>query len=1053
MRLKIRKRGNDLLSHFFIVRPIFAWVIAIVIMLAGTLAIFSLPVSQYPNIALPQVSVSASYPGASAKNVEDGVTQILEQAMTGLDGLKYMSSQSSNGRAFINLVFEAGTNPDTAQVQVQNKVQTRLRSLPQEVQTQGVQVNKSNDSVFMVATFYTDDNSLTNDDLGDFIFTKIQDPISRIDGIGATRIFGSQHAMRVWLNPSSLQSYSLTPTDILNAIRAQNAQIASGSLADLPATKDASFSAIITAQSRLQTAQEFENIIIKNDPNGTPILLKDVAKVEIGADSYGTFARLNGKEAAGLAMFLASGANALSTADKVNSTLKSLEDQFPDKVKFAIPNDSTQFVKISIEEVVKTLIEAVILVFIVMFMFLQSWRATLIPAIAVPVVLLGTFGILALFGFSINMLTMFGIVLAIGLLVDDAIVVVENVERLMHEEGLSPFEATQKSMDSISGALIGVASVLAAMFVPMAFFGGTQGVIYRQFSVTLISAMGLSVLVALVLTPPLCALLLKPPKPKTEKKQTFTPLTSFNNGFEKFSLWYQNSVRWILKKSKLFMVFYALIIAAMGYLAINLPTSFIPTEDQGLIVTQVQLPVGSTFEQTKKVITKVQDFYLKQEHVRFVFANAGQGGSVSNQNQGQVFTRMKPFEERKTKDAKVFALVEKAKKEFSKYNEANINPSVPPSIRELGNASGFTIVIKDIEGLGQEALKEAKNQFMSDANANPNLSNIRTNTQDDAPQLKVDIDYKMAGALGVPLSEINALMATALGGTYVNDFIDKGRVKRVHVQGDAQYRMRPQDLNLWYVRNQNGDMVPFSAFSTSRFIAGPQRLERYNGSPSIEIQGQAAEGISDGIAMTEVEQIAKSLPQGISYEWTGLSLQEKETGQQAPALYAISVIFIFLLLAALYESWSVPFAVILILPLGVLGALLATYIRGLDNDIFFQVGLLATMGLSAKNAILIVEFARTLHEQGQNVVAATLEAVRVRLRPIIMTSLAFTFGIFPLVIASSAGAKAQNSIGTGLFGGILSATFLAIFFVPLFFVLVQNLFDKTKKDVKNETHS
>lgn len=1015
-------------------------------MLAGALAILKLPISQYPNIALPQISINAPYPGASAKVVEDGVTQILEQAMTGLDGLKYMSSQSTNGRGQVNLIFEAGTNPDTAQVQVQNQVQTRIRNLPQEVQTQGVRVSKSNDSIFMVATFYTEDNSLSVDDLGDFIFNIIQDPINRIDGIGSTRIFGSQHAMRIWLNPSALQSYSLMPSDVLAAIRTQNAQVASGALAELPATKDASFNAIITTQSRLQTVEEFEKIIVKNNINGTPIYLMDVARVEIGADSYGAYSRLNGKQAAGLAMNLATGANALETANKVNKALKELESQFPEKVKFAIPNDSTQFVKISIEEVIKTLIEAIILVFIVMYLFLQNWRATLIPAIAVPVVLLGTFGILAIFGFSINMLTMFGIVLAIGLLVDDAIVVVENVERLMAEENLSPYEATQKSMDTISSALIGVASVLAAMFIPMAFFGGTQGIIYRQFSVTLISAMGLSVIVALVLTPPLCALLLRPHN--YEKKQNIfsKSLNGFNVYFNKFSKWYQKSVRFILGKAKIFLLIYGFFVAAMAYLAVKMPTSFIPTEDQGLIITQIQLPTGSTFEQTKKTIEKVADFYSKQEYVKFVFANSGFN---NGQNQGQVFTRMEPFEERKSKEAKVFPLVEKAKKEFSKYNNANINPSVPPAIRELGNASGFTIVLKDLDGLGPEALKEAKNQFMSEANSNSKLSNIRTNTQDDAPQLKIDIDKNMAGSLGVSLSDINALMATALGGTYVNDFIDKGRVKRVYVQGDTQYRMRPQDLNFWYVRNQTGEMVPFSAFASTKFSASPPRLERYNGSPSIEIQGTAAEGISDGIAMEEVEKIAKNLPQGIGYEWTGLSLQEKESGQQAPALYAISVIFIFLLLAALYESWSVPFAIIFILPLGVFGALLATFIRGLDNDIFFQVGLLATMGLSAKNAILIVEFAKTLHQNGMNLIDATLEAARVRIRPIIMTSLAFTFGIFPLVIASSAGAKAQNAIGTGLFGGILSATFLAIFFVPLFFVLVQRLFESSKR-AKNE---
>ncbi len=1014
-------------------------------MLAGGLSILKLPIAQYPNIALPQISVSVNYTGASAKAVEDSVTQILEQGMTGLDGLKYMTSSSQSGQSSVSLYFEAGTDPDRAQVQVQNQVQTRLRQLPQEVQTQGVRVNKSNNSTLIVFSFYTEDNSLSNADLGDFIFNTIQDPISRIDGVGSTRIFGSQHAMRIWLNPSQLQSYSLVPNDVINAIRAQNVQVASGALADMPTTKDASFNAIISVQSRFQTPEQFENIIVKNNPNGSPILLKDVARVEIGSDNYGTIVKFNGHPAAGIAVNLATGANALKTADATIKMVEELQKSFPAKIKYAIPNDSTQFVKISIKEVVKTLIEAVLLVFLVMFVFLQSIRATLIPAIAVPVVLLGTFGILAVFGYSINTLTLFGIVLAIGLLVDDAIVVVENVERLMHEEGLSPIEATRKSMDTISGALIGVAAVLAAMFVPMAFFGGTQGVIYRQFSVTLISAMGLSVIVALVLTPPLCAQILKPQD--ATGHNTNKILSGFNNGFEKFSNWYQAAVKKILSMRLAFMGIYLLIVGGMVFLAYKLPSSFLPTEDQGIIITQIQLPTATTSDKTQAIVERVKSFYEKQPGVKYIFATTGSGpgNGSGGQNTGSVIARMAPFEERKSKDMSVDVIVEKAKKEFSKYNDAQINPTIPPAVRELGNASGFSFVITDIEGQGYDALVDIRNQFLAAASESKILSNVRSGAQDNSPQLNIDIDKEMAGALGVQLADINSLMASALGSTYVNDFMDKGRVKRVYVQGDAPYRMQPQDILNWYVRNNLGEMIPISAFAKPRWSAGPPSLARYNGLSSIDISGTPAIGVSNGAAMQEIESIFKQMPRGFGIEWTGLSLQEREAGAQAPALYAISVIFIFLLLAALYESWSVPFAVILVIPLGVFGAFLATYIRGLDKDIFFQVGLLATMGLSAKNAILIVEFAKRLNEEGHNLFDATLEAVRVRLRPIIMTSLAFVFGIFPLVIASSAGAKAQHAIGTGLFGGIIAATFLAIFFVPLFFVLVSGALRKKEK--------
>ncbi len=1045
-----------MLSRFFIDRPIFAWVIAIVIMLAGLLSIVTLPVEQYPNIALPQVTVSANYPGASAKTIEDSVTQIIEQGMNGIDRLKYMTASSTSGSSNVTLVFEAGTDPDFAQVQVQNQVQSVTRRLPQDVQAQGLRVRKASGTTLLAIALYSTDGSLNNYDLGDYIGTHLIDPIGRIDGVGDTRVFGAQYAMRIWLNADQLASYQLTTGDIISAIQAQNAQVSAGALGSAPATQDAALNAIITAQSRLTTADQFKNIIVKNDPNGTPVRLSDVARVELGSESYGNISRLNGKVASGMAVNLAPGANALKTADAVKAMVADMSKDFPPGVTYAIANDSTQFVKIAVEDVVKTLIEAIALVFLVMFLFLQNWRATLIPAIAVPVVLLGTIGILAVFGYSINTLTMFGLVLAIGLLVDDAIVVVENVERVMHEDGLGPLEATRKSMDEITGALIGVAAVLAAMFVPMAFFGGTQGIIYRQFSVTLVSAMALSVVVALVLTPPLCATLLKAPKPhegaptdEDEDVKVKGVLSGFNRGFQVFAHRYQKAVKFIIKTPLLFLIVYGGIIAGMVTLFATLPTSFLPDEDQGTIQTPVQLPPGSNAAATSKMLDKVAAHYMKDPAVQYAYAITGFGNSGSGENQGQVIARLKPFAERKTPDLKVFAVVERAKKAFSKIRGAQINPTIPPAVRELGNSSGWDVQLKDVGGVGHEKLMAAKNQLVQLANQDPILSNTRANGQDDMPQLNVQVDQARAGALGVSLSDINSTLGVALGGSYVNDFIDRGRVKRVYVQGDSEYRMRPDDINRWFVRNKAGEMVPFSAVGSSVWTFGSPALQRYNGVPSAEVQGTAAPGQSNGKALIEVENLIKQLPEGISYEWTGLSLQEKESGEQAPALYAISLLFIFLLLAALYESWSVPFAVILVVPLGVLGALAATWIRGLDNDIYFQVGLLATMGLSAKNAILIVEFAKTLHEEGRTLVDATLEAVRIRLRPIIMTSLAFTFGILPLVFANSAGSASQHAIGTGLIGGVLSATFLAIFFVPLFFVLVQRLFrhDNLPQDI------
>lgn len=1036
-----------MLSRFFIDRPIFAWVVAIVIMLAGVLSIRNLPVEQYPDIALPQVRINASYPGASAKTVEDSVTQIIEQGMIGLDDLKYITASSSDsGGANVTLVFEAGTDVDVAQVQVQNQIQSVINRLPQEVQAQGVRVNKASNNTLLIFSLYSPDGSLTNADLGDYIATNVQDSLARVDGVGETNIFGAPYAMRIWLNPEKLAGYNLTPADVITAIRAQNAQVSAGQLGAQPIEDDVALNATITSQSRLTTADEFKTIILKSDTSGATVYLQDVARVELGQQSYDSVSHINGKPATGLQIQLATGANALKTAELVKARMDELAKNFPPNIAYAIPNDSTDFIKLSIKEVVKTLLEAIALVFIIMYLFLQNWRATIIPTIAVPVVLLGTLGILAVFGYSINLLTMFGLVLAIGLLVDDAIVVVENVERVMQEEGLSPVEATRKSMDEITGALVGIGLVLAAMFVPMAFFGGTQGIIYRQFSITIVSAMGLSVLVALILTPPLCATILKPidKAHHAEKKGFFG---WFNRNFDRASRSYMGRVGKIIAKPMRYLVIYGAVILACGLMFRILPTSFLPDEDQGVMRTIVQLPVGTTGNVTEEVVGKVAAFLEKDPAARYTFARSG-GGS---QNEGQVIMRLKPLEDRKKADLRVPAVIERARKEFAKpeYRNARIIPTQPPVVRSLGDASGFSFVLKDVGGVGVEELLARRNEFIRLAGEDPRLGSVRSGGQDYTPQLKIDIDKTAAGAMGVGVTDINAMLSTAWGGSYVNDFIDRGRVKRVYVQADGPYRMHPEDLNRWYVRNRDGQMVPFSAFGQTRWTSGTPSLERYNGSPSTNVQGMPADGVSSGAAMAAVEEIAAQLGEGTAIEWTGISLQERESGSQAPALYALSVLVVFLLLAALYESWTIPFAVILVIPLGILGALLATYARGLDNDIFFQVGLLTTVGLSSKNAILIVEYAKTLHAQGKPLLEATLEASRIRLRPILMTSFAFTFGVLPLAIATGAGSGAQHAIGTGLIGGVLSATLLAIFYIPLFFVLVQKAF--TKKDKTRET--
>jgi len=1036
-----------MLSRFFIDRPIFAWVIAIVIMLAGALAIRTLPIAQYPEIALPQVAISANYPGASAKTVEDSVTQVIEQKMKGLDGLDYMSSTSdSSGSATVTLTFKAGTNIDIAQVQVQNKLQTATALLPQEVQQQGLTVAKSARNFMMVVGLYSEDPQTTNTDLADYLASNIQDPLSRVDGVGDIQLFGAQYAMRIWLDPQKLASFSLTPADVATAIRAQNAQVSAGQLGGAPNLPGTGLNATITAQSRLQTPEEFRQIIIKNSTGGATVRLADVARVELGAENYISVAKFNGHPAAGLAIKLAPGANALDTAAAVKAKMAQLEKSFPASYKYVVPYDSTPFVKLSIEEVVKTLIEAIVLVFIVMFLFLQNWRATLIPTIAVPVVLLGTFGVLSAFGYSINTLTMFGLVLAIGLLVDDAIVVVENVERVMSEEGLSPKEATRKSMNEITGALIGIALVLAAVFVPMAFFGGSQGVIYRQFSITIVSAMALSVLVALILTPALCATMLKPVEAGHHEHKTGF-FGWFNRSFNDLSSRYQGSVRGILGKSGRWMAIYAAIIVVMALLFVRLPSAFLPEEDQGIMITLVQLPAGATEEKTQAVLTQVREHFLgaEKDAVQSVFTVSGFSFSGAGQNAGLAFVRLKDFEHRKAAKLKAQAVAGRAMGAFSQIRDAMVFAVIPPSVPELGTSSGFDFQLQDIGGVGHETLMNARNMMLGMAAQDPNLVGVRPNGQDDTPQLKIEVDQAKAGAMGLTTADINSALSAAWGGSYVNDFIDRGRVKKVYLQADAPYRMTPEDLNRWYVRNDQGQMVPFPAFATASWTYGSPRLERYNGLSSMNIQGSPAPGKSSGQAMAAMEKLAAQLPPGVSYEWTGLSAQERESGNQAPALYGISILVVFLLLAALYESWSIPLAVIMVIPLGIVGALLATFVRGLSNDIYFQVGLLTTMGLASKNAILIVEFAKDLYEKGMSLIDATLEAVRLRLRPIIMTSLAFVFGVLPLAISNGAGSGAQHAIGTGVIGGMISATLLAIFFVPLFFVVVEKIFKPKHK--------
>ncbi|GAB3063864.1 multidrug efflux RND transporter permease subunit SmeE [Stenotrophomonas tumulicola] len=1037
------------MARFFIDRPIFAWVIAIIIMLAGALAVLTLPVSMYPEVAPPAVEISATYPGASAKVVEDSVTQIIEQNMKGLDGLIYFSSNSSaNGQATITLTFESGTDPDIAQVQVQNKLQLAMPLLPQEVQRQGINVAKSSSGFLQVIGFVSNDGSMDANDISDFVGSNVVDPLSRVPGVGNIQVFGGKYAMRIWLDPNKLHTYKLSVDEVTAAITAQNAQVAIGQLGGAPSVKGQQLNATINAQDRLQTPEQFRNILVRGGSDGSELRLGDVARVELGAESYDFVTRYNGKPSSGIAITLATGANALDTANGVRAELEEMKANFPAGLESVVPYDTTPFVQVSIKGVIKTLIEAIVLVFVVMYLFLQNFRATLIPTIAVPVVLLGTFGILAALGFSVNMLTMFAMVLAIGLLVDDAIVVVENVERIMAEEGLSPLEATRKSMSQITGALVGIGLVLSAVFVPMAFMSGATGVIYRQFSATIVSAMGLSVLVAIVLTPALCATMLKPLKKGehhvAHKGWSGRFFGGFNRGFDRSSATYQRGVKGILARPWRFMGIFAALAVAMGILFVRLPSSFLPNEDQGILMALVQTPVGATQERTLEAMAKMEDHFLQNESdaIESIFSVQGFSFAGMGQNAGMAFVKLKDWGER-DEGQSVGAITGRAMGALGQIKDAFIFAFPPPAMPELGIGSGYTFFLKDTSGQGHDALLNARNQLLGAAGGSKLLANVRPNGQEDTPQLRIDIDVEKANALGLSTSSINNTLATAWGSSYIDDFIDRGRVKRVYVQSDADFRMNPDDFNVWSVKNANGEMVPFSAFATKRWDYGSPRLERYNGVSAMEIQGEPAPGVASGDAMNEIERIAKDLPAGFQIEWTALSYQERQAGSQTPLLYSLSLLIVFLCLAALYESWSVPTSVLLVAPLGILGAVVANTLMGMERDIYFQVAMLTTVGLTSKNAILIVEFAKENLEKGAGLIEATMHAVRDRLRPIIMTSLAFGLGVLPLAIASGAGSGAQRAIGTGVLGGMVVGTVLGVFFIPLFFVVVQRLFNRS----------
>ena len=1042
--------------NFFIDRPIFAWVIAIVIMLGGGLATLTLPIAQYPEIAPPVISIAVTYPGASAETVQSTVVQVIEQQFSGLDNLRYFSSEGNkDGSMQIELTFEQGTDPDIAQVQVQNKLSLAESQLPFEVQQQGIRVSKGATNFLMVVGFVSADNRMTRAAIADFIVSTVQDPVSRTPGVGDYQVFGFPYAMRIWLDPSRLNSYALTPVDVNTAIRSQNVQVSSGEMGGLPAVPGHQLNATVIGPSRLQTVEEFKQILLRVNQDGSQVRLADVGRIELESEFESITTLYNGKQASGIGIRLATGANALATADAVRATIERLRPQFPPGLDIVYPYDTTPFVRLSIEAVVWTLFEAIVLVFLIMFLFLQNLRATFIPTIAVPVVLLGTLGVLAAAGFTINTLTMFGMVLAIGLLVDDAIVVVENVERVMAEEGLTPKEATRKSMTQITSALVGIAMVLSAVFLPMAFFGGSTGVIYRQFSITIATAMALSVIVALIFTPALCATLLKPVPhgPSTSlgagqhapPRGAFGWLTRFfgwfNRVFDASTRRYAAGVQRMLGQRGRSMLVYGIIVAALALMFIRIPTGFLPDEDQGVMLVEIKTPPGATRVRTDQALASLRDYLLKEEQdgVDSVFEILGFSFGGRGQNAGIAFVMLRDWDERTDERHHVQAIAGRINARFADYRDATIFAAAPPAISELGTATGFDVVLQDIAGLGHATLMDARNQLLDLAGKSNILAAVRANGLDDEPQYTIDIDWEKASAFGLSISDINTTLSTAWGSSFVNQFVDRGRVKRVFVQGDAPYRMRPEDFGHWYVRNSSGDTASFSAFASGHWTHGPPKLERYNGVSSVEILGQPAPGYSSGEAMEEIERLIAQLPTGVGHEWTALSYEERLSGGQAPALYALSLLVVFLCLAALYESWSIPVSVMLIVPLGVIGAVLAALLRGFDNGVYFQVALVTTVGLSAKNAILIVEFAKANVEQGMGVVEAAVHAAQQRLRPILMTSLAFMFGVLPLAISSGAGSGAQNAVGTGVVGGTLSATVLGIFFVPVFFVVVRSL--------------
>lgn len=1043
-----------MMSKYFINRPIFAWVIAILIMLVGIIAMRHLPVEQYPQIAPPTVSVSAVYPGADAQTVENTVTQVIEQQMKGLDGLMYMSSGSSaNGLASITLTFENDVDPDTAQIQVQNKLQAATSSLPVDVQRQGLSVNKSGSSFLMVASFISEDGSMTQSDIADYINTNVVDSLSRVNGVGSLNVFGSPYAMRIWLDPAKLSSYALMPSDVLTAIRSQNVQVSAGQLASLPTDLDRQvINATVSVQSFLQTPKEFGQILLKTDTSGAKVYLKDVADIELGSESYAVKTLYNGQEAAGMGIMLASGANALQVRQAVQERLDELSQGFPVGLKIVVPYDTTPFVKLSIQQVVMTLLEAIVLVFLVMFLFLQNWRATIIPTLAVPVVILGTCAVLFLFGFTINILTMFAMVLAIGLLVDDAIVVVENVERLLEENpNISVKEATTRSMDEISKVVIGIAIILSVVFVPMIFFGGSSGVIYRQFAVTLIASMSLSAVIALIFTPALCVTILKrqPHKDVHTQKGFFG---WFNRFFFKASRDYEHFVGKTFNAKWFFAIAYVGVIIVIALIFMRLPTSFVPEEDQGMLMTLVQLPAGSTLDQTEEVMAKVGGYFHEQEadNVESVFTVSGFSFGASGQNTGLAFVKLKDWGERNTKDSVAQAIAGRAMVLNAMIPEATlVYPIAPPAIQGFGNASGFNLQLQDIGGVGHAKLLDARNMLLGMSAQNEHVVGVRPNGQEDAPKLKVNINQEQAAAYDLDMTTINTTLAQAFGGSYVNDFIDRGRIKKVYMQGNPDSRATPEDINKWHVRNAQGQMIGFGAFSDSQWEFGSLALHRYNGLSSLNVQGAAASGKSTGDAMLAMEEMIAQLPEGIGHEWTGLSLEERKSGGQALPLYIISMLVVFLCLAALYESWSVPFSVMLVIPLGVIGAVVFTMLRGFANDVYLQVGLLTVIGLSAKNAILIIEFAKAIQESGKSLKESVMTAARLRLRPIIMTSLAFGIGVVPLMIATGAGSGSQNAVGTSVVGGVITATFLGVFFIPMFYVWVRSVFPYKHKKTTN----